>query len=102
MNASVLKEIEELRSLTVNGLREEYRQVFGEDSRSGNKDYLYRRIAWRLQAKAEAWSSSATRRRWPRDAAGLFSLERISDLCANRILWASCRVNLEVVVVAIP
>jgi hypothetical protein len=48
MNATILKEIERLRSLTVNGLRAKYRAVFGEDSRSGNKDYLYRRIAWRL------------------------------------------------------
>ncbi len=31
MDATVLKEIEQLRSLTVNGLRERYREVFGED-----------------------------------------------------------------------
>ena len=63
MNATVLKEIEQLRSLTVNGLREKYREVFGEDSRSGNKDYLYRRIAWRLQANAEGDLSERARRR---------------------------------------
>jgi len=63
MDAAVLKEIEQLRSLTVNGLREKYREVFGEDSRSGNKDYLYRRIAWRLQANAEGDLSERARRR---------------------------------------
>ena len=47
MDAAVLKEIEQLRSLPVSGLREKYREVFVEDSRSNHKDYLYRRIAWR-------------------------------------------------------
>ena len=63
MDATVLKQIEELRGLTVNGLREKYREVFGEDSRSGNKDHLYRRIAWRLQANAEGDLSERARRR---------------------------------------
>jgi hypothetical protein len=63
MDATVLKEIEQLRSLTVNGLREKYREVFGEDSRSGNRDHLYRRIAWRLQANAEGNLSERARRR---------------------------------------
>ena len=63
MNAAVLREIEQLRSLTVSGLRAKYRELFGEDSRSGNKDYLYRRIAWRLQANAEGDLSERARRR---------------------------------------
>jgi len=48
MSAAVLKEIESLRRLTVGGLREKYREVFGEDSRSNHKDFLFRRIAWRI------------------------------------------------------
>jgi len=63
MEATILKAIEQLRSLTVNGLRTKYREVFGEDSRSGNKDYLFRRIAWRLQANAEGDLSDRARRR---------------------------------------
>jgi hypothetical protein len=63
MDTAVLKQIEQLRSLTANGLRTKYREVFGEDSRSGNKDYLYRRIAWRLQANAEGDLSERARRR---------------------------------------
>ena len=63
MDAAALKQIEQLRSLTVNGLLEKYREIFGEDSRSGNKDYLYRRIAWRLQANAEGDLSERARRR---------------------------------------
>jgi hypothetical protein len=34
-------------------LREKYQHLFGDQSRSSNKQYLFRRIAWRLQANAE-------------------------------------------------
>lgn len=61
MDATVVKEIEALRRLTVSGLREKYREVFGEESRSNHKDYLYRRIAWRLQALAEGDLSERAR-----------------------------------------
>lgn len=63
MDDKVLTQVEQLRSLTVSGLRAKYRDVFGEDSRSGNKDYLYRRIAWRLQANDEGDLSERARRR---------------------------------------
>jgi hypothetical protein len=63
MDATILKEIEQLRSLTVIGLRKRYQEVFGEGSRSGNKDYLFRRVAWRLQANAEGDLSERARRR---------------------------------------
>jgi hypothetical protein len=63
MKAAVLKEVENLRRLSVTGLREKYREVFGEDSRSHHKDFLFRRIAWRLQALAEGDLSERARRR---------------------------------------
>jgi hypothetical protein len=63
MDAAVMKEIEQLRRLTVGGLRLKYREVFGEESRSNSKDFLFRRIAWRLQAVAEGDLSERARRR---------------------------------------
>lgn len=63
MNAAVLREIENLRSLPVSGLKAKYRSLFGEDSRSNHKDYLFRRIAWRIQANAEGDLSERARRR---------------------------------------
>jgi hypothetical protein len=63
MKPAVLKEIEGLRQLTVRGLRDKYREVFGEDSRSNHKDFLFRRIAWRIQANAEGGLSERARRR---------------------------------------
>jgi hypothetical protein len=44
-------------------LRDKYREVFGEESRSNHKDFLFRRIAWRLQANAEGGLSERARRR---------------------------------------
>ena len=47
----VLQQIAALRKLTVAGLRQEYLKLFGEESNSRNKVYLFRRIAYRIQEK---------------------------------------------------
>jgi Protein of unknown function (DUF2924) len=46
------KEIEQLRRSTVRELRAKYLELFGQPSRSNHKQFLFRRIAWRLQAQA--------------------------------------------------
>ncbi|MDP8239768.1 MAG: DUF2924 domain-containing protein [Candidatus Hatepunaea meridiana] len=53
MTLKVLREVNILRSMTVKGLRGKYIEVFGEETRSCNKDFLRKRIAWRVQALAE-------------------------------------------------
>jgi hypothetical protein len=53
MAHTVVAAIEQLRSLNVIALRKKYQHLFGDRSRSSNKQYLFRRIAWRLQANAE-------------------------------------------------
>src|ERR1700679_479025 len=63
MDASVFTEIEELHRMKAGALRIRYREVFGEESRSSNKQFLFRRIAWRLQANAEGDLSERARRR---------------------------------------
>lgn len=57
------EQIEELRKMTVVQLREKYREVFGEESRSNHKQFLFRRIAWRIQALSEGSLSERARRR---------------------------------------
>jgi hypothetical protein len=52
-----------LPRLTVADLRCRYAQVFGETTRVGNKAWLVKRIAWRLQALAEGDLSERARRR---------------------------------------
>src|SRR6266700_750504 len=63
MDPAVLAEIEYLREMKVGALRTKYRDVFGEESRSSNKQFLFRRIAWRLQARAEGDLSERARQR---------------------------------------
>lgn len=53
MDQSVLDEIERTRSLATSQLRDKYRELLGEDPKSSNRDFLFRRIAWQLQARAE-------------------------------------------------
>jgi len=49
MSETIAAQVTALRRMTVGELREKYREVFGEETRSGNKDWLWKRIAWRIQ-----------------------------------------------------
>lgn len=63
MDAAVRMDIENLRKLKTGDLRSSYREVFGEASVSFNREHLFRRIAWRLQAEAEGELSERARQR---------------------------------------
>src|SRR5918993_6063869 len=52
-----------LARMTPAQLRAKYLEVFGEPSRSGNKDFLAKRIAWRVQSLAEGGLSERAKRR---------------------------------------
>ena len=52
MSVNIAKEVAALGRLTVKDLRAKHVEVFGEATRSGNKDWLRKRIAWRIQANA--------------------------------------------------
>jgi hypothetical protein len=65
INTIALREqIEGLRHMTVGQLKNKYIEVFGEESRSNHKQFLFRRIAWRIQANVEG-GLSATRLKLP-------------------------------------
>ena len=53
MKMDIAREVAAMSRMTVKQLKGRYAEVFGEDSRSGNKDFLRKRIGWRLQALAE-------------------------------------------------
>jgi uncharacterized membrane protein YdbT with pleckstrin-like domain len=53
MNAEIGRQIDELRHMTTAQLQMKYRELFGQSSHSNHKDYLFRRVAWRLQAIVE-------------------------------------------------
>lgn len=63
MEAGLFKEIQGLYRMTVRQLREKYIEVFGEESRAFHKEFLRKRIAWRIQALAEGDLSERARRR---------------------------------------
>jgi len=60
---NIEKEVAALQKMTTGELRDRYAEVFGEVPRSRHKQYLIRRIAWRLQANVEGDLSERARRR---------------------------------------
>ena len=63
MTMNVGRQIAELKRMTVTQLRQKHLDAFGEPTRSGHKDYLVKRIAWRLQAQEAGDLSERARRR---------------------------------------
>jgi hypothetical protein len=63
MDAAVRQEIESLRKLKTKALKIRYRELFQEESASSNHQHLFRRIAWRLQARAEGDLNERARER---------------------------------------
>lgn len=63
MKLNIAKEVTALEQMTVGQLQQRYVEVFGEPVRSRHKQYLIRRIAWRLQANAEGGLSERALRR---------------------------------------
>src|SRR5947209_15658364 len=61
MNAELNQHIDPLRHMTTAQLQLKYRELFGQASRSNHKDYLFRRVAWRMQALAEGGLSERAR-----------------------------------------
>lgn len=49
--------------MTVGQLRAKHLELFGEECRSNHKDFLFKRIAWRMQAVAEGGLSERARQR---------------------------------------
>jgi hypothetical protein len=60
---SIEQTVAALGRMTVGQLRERYLEVFGEPSRSGNRDFLFKRLAWRIQSLAEGTLSERARKR---------------------------------------
>jgi len=58
---NVGKAVLAMKGMTVGQLRKKYAEVFGEETQSRHKDYLLRRIVWRLQADAEGNLSERAR-----------------------------------------
>jgi hypothetical protein len=73
MKLRIETELASLKRLTVDQLRVRYVEVFDEPTGARHKEWLIKRIAWRLQAHAEGGLSERARRR-------AMDLARESDL----------------------
>ena len=63
MAESIVSQIAALKGMTVGQLREVYAEKFGEPSNSRNKQWLFKRIAWRIQELAEGGLSERAKKR---------------------------------------
>jgi len=57
---ALLDEVEKLRKLSVAELRARYLELFGEETASRNKDFLFKRIVYRMQEKKYGGLTPAT------------------------------------------
>ena len=63
MQTDVEEEIAALQYLSIERLKERYQELCGEETRSRNRKYLVRKLAWRIQALAEGDLSVRARQR---------------------------------------
>ena len=61
MTLNVAKELAELRRMSVADLRSRYAEVFGETTNTRHKDWLVKRVIWRMQCLAEGDISERAR-----------------------------------------
>ena len=60
---NVAAEVARMKRMTSRQLAEKYVEVFGEQTRSKNKQWLVKRIIWRMQANAEGGLSDRAKQR---------------------------------------
>ena len=60
---SLEQTITALGRMTVTQLRQQHLELFGEPTSAGNKQFLFKRIVWRIQSLAEGTLSERARRR---------------------------------------
>lgn len=66
MTMSISQKIAALKRMTVTEFRRKHLEAFGEPTGSGHKDYLVKRIAWRLLTQRQThriWHASVSERR---------------------------------------
>ena len=63
MEQVLWEELQKLAGMPVEQLRARYREVYGEEARSGHRQHLVRRIGWRLQVLAQGDLSERAVRR---------------------------------------
>ena len=76
MESSVIRQIHRLRQMTVGELRIEWEKLYGQASRSRNRDFLFRRLAWRVQELEHGGLSDHAKQRIDELAPDIFARAR--------------------------
>jgi hypothetical protein len=63
MALNIDKEVAQMQRMTVNELQQKFADVFGEQTRGRNKQWLIKRLAWKLQAREYGGLSEVALRR---------------------------------------
>jgi len=63
MTTTMTAQLHALQGLSTQQLRAKYCELFGEDTHSHNREFLFKRIAWRLQEQAYGGLSQRTKAR---------------------------------------
>ena len=63
MTQSLAKQLAGLESMSMADLKRKYLELFGDETKTGNRTWLVRRIAWRLQANVYGGLSERARQR---------------------------------------
>ena len=63
MELNIVNEVAALQRLSIAQLRQRFADLFGEATAAGNRTWLIKRIAWRMQALAEGDLSQRARQR---------------------------------------
>lgn len=79
MQSGVIEQIQALQRMTVAELRTRWVEMYGEESRSRNRQYLWRRLAWRVQEIAHGGLSDAAKTRITELAPDTFVRSRVPN-----------------------
>ena len=63
MEMIIVNEVAALQRLNIAQLRQRFAELFGEATNASNRTWLFKRLAWRMQALAEGDLSQRARRR---------------------------------------
>ena len=63
MQDGVIAEISKLRRMSVPQLRAKWRELYGEETSSRSRDFLWKRLAWKIQELAYGGLSASARQR---------------------------------------
>ena len=80
MTNTILRQIQALQKMAVGDLQAEWLRLYGEPSRSRNKQFLFRRLAWRVQELAHGGLSEDAKTRIDELAPDGFTRARVPQV----------------------